>query len=237
MNDRTIRLTKELTWQELRKSFFVGNITISTIDEKTGAKKLVSGFVDKQAEAIEDGTMDAMVKACAVEMHDGEVYEVYKAMSRNLSSMKYHLNDKTYSHQKAQEDARYETLRKYVTERMATGKAANVAGNTTGVSYWRWTMTDIKALDITDARTIKSIYDNMGSAKSKYPEKVAEDSTFAARYKLVCEMHATAQKLLKQKTLMTEHTTLVEKLSGGKDVSFTAEEAAELAKLLGKLSK
>lgn len=226
MNNKVTKITEALSWQGLKDSFFVGSLSIT----ENGKSRDVQ--IDKLSEAVKNGTLDKLVVECADLFHDGDVYEVFKTLSRNLSSQLCNMAKKSFVPHKDIEEKRYQILHAWVESRMKQHKAA-ATGN--AKSYWQWTMEEINKLDpATDARTIKSIYDTMMSVKSKYPENAAKDTTFAARLEVVSKMHSQAKKLAKSPVPVVD-ASLIEKLSTGS--SLTAEEAVKLAEILKNLGK
>lgn len=225
MNDyRTAKITEGLTLQALKETFYVGRITV---DQK-------EIFVNHLADAIADGTLDAMVADAADKMHDGETIEVLRALARNLSSFKTNLNKRDFVPNKDIETLRYETLHSFVSERMslASAKAVNAAGVSTSESYWKWTMEQIQQVSPTDLKLCSSVYNNMHSAKSKYPDKVELDATFDARLAVAAAKFSAAKKLAKTK----EHVSpdLINKLAQGKTNLSKAEALALLEVLMSK---
>ena len=226
-NSKVTKITEALSWQGLKDAFYIGNLTIT----KDG--KHFEAFIDKLTEAVENGTLNTLVAECADAYHDGDTYEVYKALSKNLSSQLCNMAKKSFIPHRDIEEKRYTILHGYVQSKMKDHKAT-ATGN--AKSYWQWTMEEIEALSpATDARTIKSIYDLMMSVKSKYPENAAGDTTFTARLKKISEMHSQAKKLAKAPAPVID-ASLMEKLSKGA-AKLTAEESAKLAEILKSLGK
>lgn len=227
MASKVTKITEALSWQGLKDAFYIGNLSIS----KDG--KSFETFIDKLTEAVEDGTLDKLVVECAEEYHDGNTYEVFKALSKNLSSQLCNMAKKSFIPHRDIEEKRYTILHGYVQGKMKAHKAT-ATGN--AKSYWQWSMEEIEALDpATDARTIKSIYDTMMSVKSKYPENAAKDTTFAARLEKISKMHSQAKKLAKSPVPVVD-ASLIEKLSKGA-AKLTAEESAKLSEILKSLGK
>lgn len=221
------KITEALSWQGLKDTFYVGNLSIM----KDG--KPFETFIDKLSEAVADGTLDKLVAECAEMYHEGDTYEVFKALSKNLSSQLCNMAKKSFIPHRDIEEKRYVILHGYVQSKMKEHKAT-ATGN--AKSYWQWSMEEIEALEpATDARTIKSIYDTMMSVKSKYPENAAKDTTFAARLEKISKMHSQAKKLAKAPAPVID-ASLLEKLSKGA-AKLTAEESAKLTEILQSLGK
>lgn len=224
--NRVTKITNSLSWQNLKEAFPIGNMSIM----ESGVRKEV--FVDNLTLAVQDGELDKLVVECADQFHDGDVYEVYKALSRNLSSQRTNMNKRSFIPNKNIEEKRYEILLDYVSGKMKSHKATmSTTGNSK--SFWQWTMDEINALELNDFRTIKSIYDNMMSKKSKYPELIESDSTFDARLAKISEMKSAATKLQKQGAIQID-SALAEKLAKGA-TKLTATEAAQITELLKAL--
>jgi len=227
MTYRTTKTTEDLTWQNLRENFFIGSIMVD-------GKEV---HVDKLSEAIANGTMDALVEDCAKEYHNGSKHEVYKSMLRRLSSQLTNMNKRSFIPHKDIEMKRYNILNEYATKgRLATEHDAQAAAGKTRASYWQWSMEDINALELTDLRTICSVYDNMRSKKSKEPDVIAQYPDFMARLDRVSEIRSNALRLSKQKKIELPDT-LAAKLAKGSATTLSAAEIAQLAELVKALNK
>ena len=223
MNKNT-RLIEAMSWQSLKEKYFIGTMNINGKPEK----------INQLADAVEAGELDAMVKECADKFHDGDVYQVYVAWSKNLSSMQTNMKKKAYIANADIEWARYNVLRAFVTSRMESLKGTGRAGNSK--AYWQWTLEEIDAIPVEDLRTIKSVYDNMASKKSKYPELIKELDDFDARFAAATAKYSAAKKAAKEVQVSVDDSLLAKLTKGGSAVLSKAE-AQQLAEILQKLNK
>lgn len=227
MNQNT-RLIEAMSWQSLKERYFIGTMRVNGKPEQ----------INQLADAIAAGELDALVAQCAEKYHAGNVYKVYTAWSKNLSSMQTNMKKKAYLANADAEWTRYRVLRDFVTNRMTELKGSGRSGNSK--SFWQWTLEEIEAIPMDDIRTIKSVRDNMASKKSKYPHIVAETPDFEARLAAVCTKYSAAMKLLQEKEnekAVEVDATLLAKLSKGGSAVLSKAEAAQLAEILKKLSK
>ena len=223
MNKNT-RLIEAMSWQSLKEKYFIGTMNINGKPEK----------INQLADAIEAGELDALVKECADKYHDGDIYQVYVAWSKNLSSMQTNMKKKAYIANADIEWTRYNVLRAFVTSRMEGLKGTGRAGNSK--AYWQWTIEEIEAIPVEDLRTIKSVYDNMASKKSKYPELIEELDDFDARFAAATAKYSAAKKAAKAAQISVDDSLLAKLTKGGSAV-LTKAEAQQLAEILQKLNK
>lgn len=217
----TTRITENLNWQSLKENFFIGNV-------KVDGKYVAVNNLDV---AIEDGTIEALVVECANELHEGNLYAAYLAWNRNLSSQQTNMK-KGYNPDAEQDWMRFNSLRAYVTKRMAEIKGE--ANNGNSKAYWEYTMEEIEAL--TDAKTIKSVYDNMRSKKSKYPTVVAAIADYEDRLAVISKKRN--ELIAAEKSGINKvDEALLAKLSKGNKATLSAQEAADLFAILAKLQK
>lgn len=215
------KITENLKWQSLKENFFIGSVKVDG--------KLVA--VNNLDTAIEDGTIDALLLDCANELHDGDVYSALLAWSRNLSSQQTNMK-KDYHPDAKQDWSRYNSLRTFVDKKMAEVKGSTANGN--AKAYWEYTMEEINAL--TDAKTIKSVYDNMRSKKSKYPTVVAAIADYEDR--LVVISKKRNDLIAAEKSGISKvDANLLAKLGKGNKATLSAQEAADLFAILAKLQK
>lgn len=217
---KTSKITEGLSLQALKEAFFVGRIMVD-------GKEL---FIDNLTKAVDDGTMDRMVKEAADKLHNGDTAEVIRAMARNLSSLKTNLKKRGYVFNLDIEKHRYEVLKAFVDSRLAVAHTkVSESGVKSSESYWTWSIEQIQKLDVGDIKLCSSVYNNMHSAKSKYPDKVAADPTFVDRLKVAADKFSAAKKLAKAKEAVP--ADLINRLAQGK-TTLSKEEALELLKAL-----
>lgn len=220
------KTTRELSMQELTRAFYIGTITVNGVVTK----------VNELETAIQNGTILALIKECADKLHNGELKPVLDAMLKNLSDYKCRLYSKDFCPDRAQRIIRYNTLQEYV-KSLAMNEAKKVSTNKSGKAYWQWTIEDIDSVDMsseTAYRTLKSVYDNMASRKSKYPETIEDLEEFNTRQKYV---RAKMSELKETTSKPTVPASLLEKLNSAKAAKLSAEETAQLVELLSKLNK
>ena len=214
------RILPEMTWAAIKENYYIGTLNVD-------GKAIL---VDKLSEAIECGEIDALVERCAKALYAGDTHAALINWSKNLSSQKTNMNKKEYFPSKALDEKRLTILTTYTSTHIA--KTAS-GGRNPGKSYWAWTMEEILAVDLKDIKLLDSIYNNMASKKSKYPDDVEGDVDFANRFAKVSELRSTAKKLAKQEALVTPE--LLTKLTKGTGTKLNADETALLADLLKKM--
>lgn len=216
------RITPELGWEAMRGAFRIGAIKL---DGKTIE-------VNELAIAIEDGTLDAMMKTCADNLHAGDVYSALLAFSKNLSSKKCNLKKQPRNINTGVDKTMLELLTGYTSAKMAELKGSSRSGNSK--AYWQYTMEEIEACN--EYATIKSIYENMCSVASKYPERIESVDDFQAKKEFVAKKRSEMLKAQKNTPAKVDDALLA-KLAGGKKTTLSADQAAFLADLLAKLQK
>lgn len=75
---RTVKMSENLHWQNLSNKFFIGEVKVKG--------KIVK--VNELQEAIEDGTLLAMIKEAADAFYEGDVSAVLLRLKKNLSNWK-----------------------------------------------------------------------------------------------------------------------------------------------------
>ena len=237
MSKTNTRLTEAMSWRALKERYFIGEMRINDKVEK----------INQLADAINNGEIDKMAAECAEQLHGGDLYSVYTAWSKNLSSMQTNMKKKPYLSNATAEWTRYNTLRDYVSKKMSELKGSGRSGNSK--AYWQWTVEEINAIPVSDLRTIKSVYDNMASKRSKYPELVASDPTFAERSKAASVKYSAAKKYAAEQQAAEQEVkidkavlqkidkSLLAKLSKGSNASLSKAEAAVLAEILKALTE
>lgn len=202
------------------------------------------GGPDAFIKALEDGTIDDMLKACADSMYGGDYTEVLKQLIKNCQDKKCRrayrstVNSRMLNVDKMV-DAFDDYLHKVKSEKCGTTNRKTSAA-ASKVCY-EWTVAEIEALD--DAETARHLYNNLSSVlKNNFSG--ADESTLSDKDKEfmahVKELRTTA---LAQKNKLKGTTThkankaevsddLLNKLAGGKAVLST-KQVEELRKLLG----
>ncbi len=216
MSTKTTRLSENLYWAALRFRFYT---------------------VEALVKAINDGTLEDMMKACADDMYKGDLAAVVAGMRKNLSSQATNMSKRDYVSPTAKDDwKRHELLWDF------TGKLANAlkpvaAGlpvSTKAKSRWQLTIEEIEAIPKDDFKVLDSIYQNMMSKKAKKPEDIANLNEFMGRLDLVSKLRSAARKAMKSTETLQVSETILAKITAGGKTTLSAAEAAELAKLLRK---
>lgn len=218
----TSKITEMLSWKYLASAFPIGSVKVD------GEWVSSNGIKD----AIEDGIIDTYVQECADKLHSGDVYSALLAWSKNLSSMRVNLNKAPRNVNSKNNEIMYSLLREYVTDRMTELKGTARGGN--AKPYWRYDLEDIAA--ITDVAVARSVYNNMASVNTKYPERAAEIADFAERRAAISAKKRMLEKAEKEGNQIEISESLIEKLNRGKNAHLSAEEAATIAKLLETLN-
>lgn len=204
------KLTEALNWQSLEARYYIGSFT---------APDGSVMHVNKLADAINNGDLMKLFEECAnTTVFDGNLYEVFKQFSRNLSSMKTNLT-KTDKFS-GLDEKRWNMLREYTTTWMS-----KLNGHTK--SKWQYSKEEVDALG-NDFKALDGVYQCMMSKKSTNPEVATKDYLNLLDY--VSDKRSMASKTQK----LELSPTLMTKLAKGKAVTLSAAEIAELLKNLGK---
>ena len=218
----TKKITEALTWNAIREHYYIGSV-------RTADGKYVK--VNNLQDAIDNGELLDEVKACAAKFHSGDLYAVLTQLSKNLSSQKTNMKKKAYDPNKDSEEIRWQLLRSFVDTQMSLCKSSVRNGSSS--AYWSWSIEEIDAAG-DDIKTLSSVYNNMASRKSKYPEQIGDMDEFCARMKYVSKKLSAVKKKASTPTI---DSSTIAKLSKGTKASLSAEEALQLAKLLESLGK
>lgn len=211
----TKKTTDQLSWKSLSEQFTIGDIKI---DGKTV-------HVNALQDAINDGTLTAMVKDAAEQLNDGDMHAVYAQLSMNLSSWLTNSKKASYRPNAKADKERYDTLRKFVSDGLVSTRDD---GRSNTKSYWQWSIEEIEA--ITDYKTAKSVYDNLASYKQKKLDREIDTELFEDA---TIRQKAARSKMNELKPIEDPTTAaLIEKLTSGKRL--TKAESIEVAKLLKK---
>jgi len=229
MNVKKVRITEELTWSSLKDRFVIGNFT----------HEGVSLAINQLKDAIDNGTLLAMVVNCADKMHDGNVTEVVEAIKRNLSSNATNFKKKEYNPTADQDNLRLSLLWNFfdglsIKEKKVTEGLPETLKEK---ALWALTTEEIEGLDKSNYKILDSVYQNMQSHKSKTGKEVvlAADPQYLDRLALISkyrsECRAAAKKAESEVVIPTE---LLTKAAAGK---LTKADQAELSEFLMRLRK
>lgn len=190
--------------------------------------------------AINDGTILSMLVRSADELHEGDFMAALRGWKRNLSSNVCTKKDDVLTADSMHDKARLNILRAYADELDAANapKKVTLVGGIKKDNRWSLSEDEINAIPESDYDTCDSIYNSMHSYKSKHKEELMQDGKYDEYLRLtevMADKRSKAAKLAKlAKLVPTCSDAILAKLAKGKGVTFTAEEAAELAKLFNK---
>lgn len=218
------KITEALELDNLKNRFYIGTVVID------GKPIAVNGM----ARAIETGELQQLFQECADQLYDGNIYEVYNRMSKNLSNWRTVMNKRGYTSSSNSNDwVYYDLLRKFVDDNAAEHRTTGHKTVVSNKTMWQLTVEEIDAID--DLATITSIYNVMASKKSKYPDLVKDNAQFNEAYKFVSEKKSKLLAAAKvDKKNAEEHLSqeLIEKINAGGKVTLSVKQAAELMELL-----
>ena len=220
---KTTRISEELTWKAMKDSFFIGEVRANGNVVK----------VNQLLDAITDGTLQTMVENCANTMHDGNISDVVEAVKRNLSSYKTNLKKKDYAPNSDVDKTRLELLWTFFDSLSVKEKKVdeNLPVSARDKSKWQLTLEEIEQLDKTNFKILDSVYQNMMSMKSKYPDVVATTEGFMDRLAVVSKYRSAAKAAAKaEANTIDVPADLLARVQDGK--SLTAEDKVKLAEIL-----
>lgn len=204
------KITKNLEWKALKENYKIGQVRVG--------KKFVS--VNELADAIADGEIHALLQQCADELHDGDFSSAIRTFRKNLSSQL--CNMKKSNTTPPVDFQRYELLDKYTEQFVVKTTSAVVAGKAK-VNYNHDDIMTLKG----NHEELRKLYNVFADRKSKRPESL--DDEFYANFELIKQLKTEAKAAEDKVTVSTD---ILAKLKAG--VTLTAEESAELVKLLTK---
>lgn len=242
---RVEKITENLKWESLAQAYFIGfrmEVDLKrdahnhiVLDDNNHPIPVKHGrMVNELQEAIDHGDLDLMVQEAADLLHGGDVSGVYQALARNLDSKRYHLKrvankeSSVYKHDLVM----FETLEKFVNAHKQTKEKASNGD----LPQWAYGPAQIDKIEDTDKlqKVINSISDvccNKAGA-AVYSQRLGEDYIEEAKAnreyarKRKAELEATAH-------LKEIDPDLLKKLSGGKKIQLSPEQATALFKILG----
>lgn len=218
----TIKTPENLTWKSMMARYPAATV-------KVNGKSVE---VDALKDAIEDGTLLHEVTEAA-EAQGVETYDMFRQMSRLLSSNLVNIKKRYDSPSKTKDLARCEMLREFVKSNMSSINGAKTVGEK---AKWKYTIDEIADIPLSDIKLLKSIRDCMASKLCKYPDDIPEG--FQQVYAFACERYSAAKKAEKAAPAMelnADTLALIEKLKAGKNLS--KDDKAALATVLEGLSK
>lgn len=235
------RITKELGWKEMKETFTIGTVKFKG--------ELIK--VNELQDAIEAGEIKEMLQRCADELHDGDFASAVKAYRRTLQSQGCNMRSGKVAHTNT-DLVRYELLENYTKQFVTTTSTAVIEGK----AKWQYTLEDIESL-AGNHEELRKLYNSMMDKLSKDPEAIVEyfnrnlawskepgldsmEADFFVALETKSAMLDYRAKVERVRVLRNEakdpvnkvSDNIVAKLQAGKKL--TAEENAELLKLLGK---
>ena len=209
------RITKALSWRDMKEAYKIGTVRV--------AGKLVQ--VNELADAIAAGEVKELLEQCANELHSGDFTSAVSAFRRNIQSQASNMRNGKIAYTTT-DMQRYELLDAYTKQFVETAANAVIAGK----AKWQYTLEDIEAL-AGNHEELRKLYNSMMDKKSKDPEAILEVTTmeeYTARVDRVRVLRNEAAEATDKKV----PDTIIDKLLNNKKL--TAEEAAMVAKVLGK---
>jgi len=235
------RITEKLSWSAMKENYFIGNRMTEILErDKKGNVILINNqpkvvkstvFVNELQEAIDNGTIDTLVKECADLYHAGNVQSVLTALAKNLDSQRCNMKKREYNPSKKTDEARLETLTNFVNSRREC--KTRTAGK---LPQWAYGPTEIDAIE--DAAQLQKVINSINDvccdkSHGSYAKYLGEDYIEAAKANR--EYARKRKAMLDSKASTTLPDDILAKfLSGDKNVVFTAEQAAKIMKLLSK---
>jgi len=233
------RISEQLYWKTLREVYFIGNRTCEIVErDAKGALVMIKGepkvvkttkFVNELQEAIDDGTLDALVLDCANKYHGGNTQLVIAALIRNLDSERNNLKKRVCPTNKKIEELRLETMVKFVNDRRES--KTRTSGE---LPQWAYGPKEIDA--ITDPDKLRKIINSINDAccdkyHGTYAEFLGEDYVEAAKAN---REYARKRKATLEAKANEIDPDLLKKFISGQKVTLTADQAAQILKLLKK---
>lgn len=236
---RTTKITEQLNWSTYKENYFIGTRPFEELErDADGNIKLVNGhpkavkvlrFVNELQEAIDAGVFDKLIQECADQLHDGDVQSVLRAVTRNLDSQRHNIKNRQQPFNRKTEEIRLETMVKFVSSR---SKARNRASE--GLPQWAYGQAEIDAID--DVAKLQKVINSISDVccdkahggydkylGDNYVETAKANREYARKRKADLEAKASAVD-----------PDILGKLAKGSKVTLTADQAAQLLKLLGK---
>lgn len=237
--NRTTRTTEQLSWASYKETYFIGQRMVEDLErDSAGNVVLVDGqpkvtkvtkFINELQDAIDDGTFDALVKECADVYHGGNVQAVYTAMARNLDSQRHNMKERTYAPNRKIDEIRLDTMTAFINDRREAKTRAKGS-----VPQWAYGPAEIDTIDDVDAlqKVINSINDVCcDKAHGGYEKRLGDNYVEVAK---VNREYARKRKSELEAKKNAIDPAIIDKLSKGSKVTLTADQAAQLMKLLGK---
>lgn len=236
---RTTRITEQLNWSSYKETYFIGSRMSEELarDDKgnaimeNGQPKVVkvSKFVNELQEAIEANVFDNLVQECATEYHDGNVQAVYAAMARNLDSQRHNMKERSYAPNRKIDEIRLETMVNFVNSHRESKTRTNNA-----LPQWAYGPTEIDAID--DPAKLQKVINSINDvccdkAHGGYDKYLGEDYVEVAK---VNREYARKRKAELEAKANAVDPAILTKLAKGSKVTLSADQAAQLMKLLGK---
>jgi hypothetical protein len=236
---RTTRITEQLNWSSYKETYFIGSRNVEelvrdsngniVIENNQPKVAKVSKFVNELQEAIDAGVFDTLVQECAAKYHDGNVQAVYASMARNLDSQRHNMKERAYAPNRKIDEIRLETMVNFVNSRREAKTRTNNA-----LPQWAYGPTEIDAID--DPAKLQKIINSINDvccdkAHGGYNKYLGDNYVEVAK---VNREYARKRKAELEAKANAVDPEIIAKLAKGSKVTLTADQAAQLMKLLGK---
>lgn len=233
----TQHIAMELTWKSLRDMYFIGTVVTEELKRTSDGKVImengqpvthkVGKMVNKLQEAIDDGTLDALVKKSAEMYSNGDVAAVIASMVRNLDSERQTLKNRPTVPSVDTEMIRFTTLEKFVAARR-TSKPRDASN----LPQWAYGPAEIDKID--DPAKLQKIINSINDVccdKSHvdYGKKLGADYVNVAKAN---RLYAQKRKQALESKVNQLPEDLIAKITSGKKVTLNEKQAAALAELL-----
>lgn len=218
------KITETLRWNKLTARFSFMEVTVGD--------QTIMPF----ARALEDGSIEALIKECADELHGGDTAPVIKQLIENCQSKICLDKQRTVKNStQVQSEKAVTMFKEFLFELRSKDPRTKLSKGQGGKAKWNASYEELDS--ITDVKVLKSYVDCMASHKAKdlaYKELTDEDKEFMERYayarKLLSNMKAEAKNV-------SVSDNLLSKLAKGGKATLSAAEAKELFDLLAAQSK
>lgn len=236
---RTTRITEQLNWSSYKETYRIGQSTVEELARDSAGKIImendspktvkVSKFVNELQDAIDAGVFDALVEECANQYHDGNVQAVYAAMARNLDSQRHNMKKRSYAPNRKIDEMRLETMVSYVNSRREAKTRTNEA-----IPQWAFGPEQIDAID--DLAKLQKVINSINDVACDKAHG-GYDKRLGANYVEIAK--ANREYARKRKAELEAKANAVDpeilaKLAKGSKVTLSADQAAQIMKLLGK---
>lgn len=236
---RTTRITEQLNWSSYKETYFIGTRLSEELARDSAGNVLIekgqpkvikaTKFVNELQEAIDSGEFDQLIQQCAEQYHGGNVQAVLTAMSRNLDSQRHNMKERSYAPNRRIDEIRLETMTIFVNSRREAKTRAKE-----GLPQWAYGQAEIDAID--DVAKLQKVINSINDvccdkAHGGYEKYLGANYVEIAK---VNREYARKRKAELEAKANAVDPDILGKLAKGSKVTLTADQAAQLLKLLGK---